>query len=128
MTLAQNGATSLELIPFPLSLNLCGLSTALSFSFTRALRPPVRAGVKVTSIMQALFEANVVPVHVSFRIANAVGLSPPRLALSMDRGCPPVVFTLILVAARVLPTSCLPRSRLSGVRLTDGGDGGGAAS
>ncbi len=105
MPLAQNGATSLELIPFPLSLNLCGLSTALSFSFTRALRPPVRAGVKVTSITQALFESNVAPVHVSFRIAKAVGLSPPRLALSMDRGWPPVFFTVILFAALVLPTT-----------------------
>ncbi len=51
----------MELMPFPLSFNRCGLSRASSFSLKRALRPAVVKGVKVTLITQALFGPTVLP-------------------------------------------------------------------
>jgi len=101
----QKGGTALALMPFPFSFNLCGLSRALSFSFKRALRPPVRDGVKVTSSMQALSGSTVAPVHVSLSRTKEFGLSPPRSTLSMCNGWPPLFLSVILFAALVRRTT-----------------------
>lgn len=70
----------MELMPFPLSFTICGLSTALLVNRRRALRPPVAVGVKVTSMMQDLPGSTVAPVHVSLITEKEFGFSRALLA------------------------------------------------
>jgi hypothetical protein len=62
---SKNGGTKVELMPSPLSLNVCGLSGALSSSRSSASNRTVPEGLKEMSMMQALYGATLFPVQVS---------------------------------------------------------------
>ena len=109
----------------PLKLIVWGLPLALSEMKTDALREPVAVGANVTPIEQLAPAATLLPqVLVSEKSPEFV---PARPMPVMFRVAVPVLVSVTLCAALVVPTICEPKVRLVGERLTAGAGGGGGA-
>jgi len=109
--------------PVPLKLTVWGLPLALSVMLTDALRDPVAAGSNFTLIVQLAPAATLLP-HVFVWVKSAVFV-PVRPTLVMFKVALPVLVSVALWAALVVPTFCEPKERLEGDRLTEGAGGGG---
>jgi hypothetical protein len=85
---------------------------------SNALREPVAVGVNFTLIAQLFSTATLAPqVLVS---AKSPGLAPPMLMLEMFNAALPVLDSVTLCAALVVPTLCEPKVRLPTDRLAAG--------
>ena len=106
----------------PLRLMVCGLPEALSVMLMVATRAPVVVGVKVTLKTQVAFGASVVTQLAGVvEEAKSPGLVPPRLIALMVSGPVPVLVSVTVWAALVVPTKRLPKLRLVlGVKVTAG--------
>jgi hypothetical protein len=108
-------------VPVPLTATLCGLPAALSLTAILAARVPVADGAKLTLIEQVAFTASVEgEMGQSVVIVKSPACAPAAAMLEIASGAVPVFFNVDDCAAPVVPTSCEPKPRLVGVRLTAG--------
>jgi hypothetical protein len=111
-------------VPVPDKATLWGLSGALSFTCTLALRAPVVEGLNVTEMVQlepaASVEAPFGQLSVSVK---SLTLLPPTPMLLIDRSEVPEFFSVTDCAALVDPTDCEPNDRLPGDNDTAGPGG-----
>src|SRR5437899_10808540 len=100
-------------MPVPARDTDCGLPTASSVMFTAAARAPGPAGVKLTLIMQ-LAPAATEPAPVGQVLpagkAKSAGCAPVMGMLVRLSGAPPLLVSVTLCPALVVPTRWLPRS------------------
>ena len=110
----------------PLKVTVCGLFEALSVISSVALKIPVADGVNVTLTVQVLPEAgegvSVAPVQVSAVLANSPGSAPPIVAVEMMRGEDPILVTVTLLAALVVPRGWGGKAMLGGDKATEGSE------
>lgn len=100
--------------PVPVSVTCCGLFAALSVIVTVPLKVPAVGGVKVTEIVQFFPAATLVPqVLVSPKFVLAAMLVMVRVAL-------PVLVSVTVCAALVVPTLTLLKVKLAGKSWTAG--------
>ncbi len=92
--------------PVPLSATVVGEFAALWITLRTALRRPAAAGVKVTTIVHELLGATLLPAaHVPpAASANSPGLAPERPRLLTTSAAVPVLLSVRVWLALVLPT------------------------
>src|SRR5436309_3861332 len=101
------GGAGEEMTPVPSRRTECG-PPALSVKTRDALRPPSAAGVKVTLYVWLAPGASVPGPPVK---AKSPGFPPARLTPLIVRGAVPVLLTVRLCGALVVPTRCAPNER-----------------
>lgn len=101
--------------PVPLSDTLCGLPAALSVMLSEPVREPIWVGVKVTLILQFLPAARVLP-----QVEELTAKSPVVPIPLMSSVPLPVLASVTVLAAEVLPTSVLAYVTEAGVSVTTG--------
>ena len=79
---------------------------------SEALRLPVADGVNVTLTVQVPLGVTVAPVQVSALVAKSLAFVPPIVTVEMVRLAVPVLVTVSVWAALVVPTFCGPNVRL----------------
>ena len=90
----------------------------MSAMVTKAARPPLAAGVKVTLIVQFAPAATELPqVLVCIK---SPALVPVMARLEIVKAALPVLVRVTACAVLVVPTDWLPKERLAGARLTAG--------
>ena len=105
----------------PLSVTLCGLPAASSLILRVALRLPLAEGVKVTETVQVAFTASVAGLLGQvFVCAKSAALVPANAMPLIVKGAVPLFVSVTDFAALVAPTSCDPKLKLAGDRLTAG--------
>ena len=92
----------------------------MSVRINEALRSPVAEGVKVTLTVQVPLGVTVAPVQVSALVAKSLAFVPPTVTVERVRLAVPVLVTVAVCAALVVPTFCAPNVRLVGEQLTEG--------
>jgi hypothetical protein len=108
-------------IPVPERLTLWGLPAASSLMATLALSLPVVEGVKVTVMVQLALAARVpAPTGQVLVWAKSLALVPVSPMLLMVRGAVPLLVSVTLFPALVVPMSWVPNARLVGLRVTAG--------
>jgi hypothetical protein len=106
-------------IPVPDRETEGAVPPALVFTVTLPVRAPRAVGVKVTLMVQEAFVASVLdPVGQLLNWAKSPTLVPLSAMLLMLSGAAPVLVTVIVCAAVVVPTNWLPKARLVGVTVT----------
>jgi hypothetical protein len=106
--------------PVPERLTVWGVSAALSLIVRVASREPVAEGVKVTPTEQVALGAMLAPEQPSAVLAKSAALLPPRLTVLIFKAVVPLLVTVTVCAALVVPTGWLPKPRLVADRLTAG--------
>jgi hypothetical protein len=86
---------------------------------TAATRLPATVGLNVTLIVQLLPAATLAP-HV-LPCAKSPAFVPVTPMLDIASGLPPLLLSVTVCAALVLPTDCVPKLKLLAERLTVGG-------
>src|SRR5213593_2962406 len=109
---------TLEAVPVPVRVTLCGLPTALSVIATLALRLPVAVGLNATVIVHVAFAARV--AGQSFACVKSPGFAPVRPTLVMVSEAVPVFLSVDVCDVLVEPTTCEAKARLAGVSVTAG--------
>src|SRR5579863_571185 len=119
------GASPIVPVPVPLSVSACGLPGALSVTLICAVRAPVAPGVKVTLMThEPVLATNtkpatqvVVPPTMAKSLAlapvNVTGVPAPNVAAPL-----PVLDTVIVTGAPVVPCAWLPNGTGEGARPT----------
>ena len=100
-------------VPVPVRLTVCWLPATLlllSVMFKEAVRLPAAVGVNVTLIVQLPLAASELP-HVVVS-AKSPGLAPVNAMLLMVKVAFPVLFSVTVWAALVVPTFWLLKVRL----------------
>ena len=93
-------------VPVPLKATACGLPLALSVMVTLALRLPLADGVKVTLIVQVPPAARVLELLGQVLVcAKSPALVPLKLMLLMVKAALPLLASVTVCAALVVPTS-----------------------
>jgi hypothetical protein len=92
----------------------------LSVKFSEALRLPVADGVNFTLTVQVLLDVIVAPVQVSALFAKSLAFVPPIVTVQMVRFAVPVLVTVSVWGALVVPTFWEANVRLAAERLTAG--------
>ena len=92
-------------VPVPLRPIVCGEPTALSVTERVAAKPAMEEGEKLTEIIQLPPAARVVPQVLVW--AKAVGLAPVMAMLPMARVALPVLLSMAVCAALVVPATAV---------------------
>jgi hypothetical protein len=98
-------AESFAAIPVPLRLTLCGLLAALSLIESVAVRLPEAEGVKATLTPQEPLGITVAPVQVSVLLPKSLAFVPVSPTLAIVRFPVPLLVTVSVWAALVVPSS-----------------------
>ena len=110
--------------PVPVSGIFCGLSLALSAMLIVALRAPLAEGENVTLMAQEPLAANVLGlVGQVFVWPKSAAFAPFTAIPVMVSGAAPVLVSVTVWEALVVPTFWLPKLTLDGDRLTTGAGG-----
>jgi len=106
-------------MPAPDRLIDCGLPAALSVMVMAPVLVAIEVGAKVTEMVQAPLAAIVAPVQVSALLAKSLAFGPPIVTVEMVRLAVPVLVTVSVSGALVVPTFCGPNVRLFEERLNE---------
>ena len=93
--------------PVPLNVMTCGLSGAVSVTVRVAVRLPVAVGLKTAVSVHEPPAGTVMPTHWSSVMLKSSGSTPPCRSPLMNSGDPPVLVSVIVCGALVVPTSCV---------------------
>jgi hypothetical protein len=102
--------------PAPLSPMDCGLPVALSVRVIEAVRVPLAVGEKVALIEHAEPAARL-DGHVFPEIEKSPGLVPPNTTVVKLTALLPVLVTVTLCAALVVPVFCNANVKLAGLKF-----------
>src|SRR5438874_2124413 len=105
----------------PLKGTLCGLPDALSLMDKLAVRVPVAVGVKVTLTVHEAPAASVLGLIGQLLVwAKSLALVPVSPMLVMVRAPVPLLVSVTVWAALLVPTAWFAKLTLVGLRLTAG--------
>ena len=107
--------------PVPLKPIDCGLPVALSVTEIAAVRVPPAVGENVALTEQALPAASEAGLagHVLAEMAKSPGFAPANTKLVKMTALLPLLVTVTLCAALVVPVFCVAKVRLVGLKLSD---------
>jgi len=112
---------NVKIAPVPLKAIDCGLPVALSVTEIDALRAPPAVGEKVADTLQALPAAKLAGLmgQVLAPKAKSPGFAPDSAKLVKVTAPVPVLVTVTLCAALVVPIVCVAKVRLAGLKPKD---------
>src|SRR5579872_4637071 len=110
--------TGMVVVPLPLSATFCGLPGPPSANVRLAVRLPLFVGVKVTLTLQDALAARLPGQLLVW--AKSPPFVPVRPMLLMLKADVPLLNSLIVCAALVVPTFWLPKLTFRGLIFTDG--------
>src|SRR2546423_10696667 len=93
------------------SVDVCGLSEALSATDSVADRAPWVVGRNCTCTEQALFGGRVLPLQPSTTLAKSPALVPPTVTLPIESAAVPTLATVTVPGGAVLPAWGLWKTR-----------------
>ena len=103
-------------MPVPERLTVWGLPLALSAMLSAAVRAPLAEGVNITVILQLAPAPTEVPQVLAW--VKSLALAPVTARLVTLKTALPLLVSVTVCAALVVPTDWLAKARLAGERLT----------